>query len=64
MEAVQKAEHETGERKGHYLNVTAPTPEEMYKRAEYAKEIRAPIIMHDYLAGGLCAIQELLSPSG
>ena len=29
MEAVQKAEHETGERKGHYLNVTAPTPEEM-----------------------------------
>jgi ribulose-bisphosphate carboxylase large chain len=35
--------------------VTAPTPEEMYKRAEYAKEIRAPIIMHDYLAGGLCA---------
>src|SRR5689334_395720 len=55
MEAIQKAEHETGERKGHYLNVTAPTPEEMYKRAEHAKEIGAPIIMHDYLAGGLCA---------
>jgi ribulose-bisphosphate carboxylase large chain len=27
MEAVEKAEVETGERKGHYLNVTAPTPE-------------------------------------
>jgi ribulose-bisphosphate carboxylase large chain len=42
QEAIDKAEHETGERKGHYLNVTAPTPEEMYKRAEYAKSIGAP----------------------
>ncbi|MEJ2175125.1 MAG: form I ribulose bisphosphate carboxylase large subunit [bacterium] len=55
MEAVKKAEAETGERKGHYLNVTAPTPEEMYKRAVFAKELGAPIIMHDYLTGGLCA---------
>jgi hypothetical protein len=38
-EAIDKAEAETGERKGHYLNVTAATPEEMYERAEYAKEI-------------------------
>src|SRR6056300_522698 len=55
MEAINKAEVETGERKGHYLNVTAPTPEEVYKRAEYAKEIGAPIIMHDYLTGGFTA---------
>jgi ribulose-bisphosphate carboxylase large chain len=55
MEAINKAEHETGERKGHYLNVTAPTPDEMFKRAEYAKEIGAPIIMHDYITGGFCA---------
>jgi len=55
QEATLKAEHETGERKGHYLNVTAPTPEEMYKRAEFAKEIGAPIIMHDYITGGFCA---------
>jgi len=55
MEAVDKAEAETGERKGHYLNVTAPTPEDMYKRAEYAKELGAPIIMHDYLTGGFTA---------
>jgi ribulose-bisphosphate carboxylase large chain len=55
MEAILKSEAETGERKGHYLNVTAPTPEEMYKRAEYAKEIGAPIIMHDYITGGFCA---------
>jgi len=55
QEATEKAQRETGERKGHYLNVTAPTPEEMYKRAEYAKSIGAPIIMHDYLTGGFCA---------
>jgi ribulose-bisphosphate carboxylase large chain len=39
QEAIVKAEAETGERKGHYLNVTAPTADEMMKRAEYAKEI-------------------------
>ena len=55
MEAIHKAEAETGERKGHYLNVTAPTPDEMFKRAEHAKELGAPIIMHDYITGGFCA---------
>jgi len=54
-EAIDKAERETGERKGHYLNVTASTPEEMYKRAEYAKELGQPIIMHDFLTGGFTA---------
>ncbi len=55
MEAVKKAEAETGERKGHLLNVTAATPDEMYKRAEFAKDLGAPIIMHDYIIGGICA---------
>ncbi|HKJ70749.1 MAG TPA: form I ribulose bisphosphate carboxylase large subunit [Gammaproteobacteria bacterium] len=54
-EAIKKAEEETGERKGHYCNVTAPTPEEMYKRAERAKELDMPIIMHDFLTGGFTA---------
>ncbi|MDX6495576.1 MAG: ribulose-bisphosphate carboxylase large chain [Gaiellales bacterium] len=36
MEAVKKAEAETGERKGHYLNVTAPTVEQTFERAEFA----------------------------
>src|SRR6202165_1927125 len=39
MDAVRKAEDETGERKGHYLNVTAGTMEEVYKRAEFAKSL-------------------------
>jgi len=55
MEAVRKAEQETGERKGHYLNVTAPDCEQMLERAEFAKSLGAPIIMHDYLVGGLTA---------
>ncbi|MGE5286688.1 MAG: RuBisCO large subunit C-terminal-like domain-containing protein [Micromonosporaceae bacterium] len=37
MEAVRKAESETGERKGHYLNVTAGTMEDVYQRAEFAR---------------------------
>ncbi|MBU2830970.1 RuBisCO large subunit C-terminal-like domain-containing protein, partial [Acidithiobacillus ferriphilus] len=54
-DAIHTAEAETGERKGHYLNVTAPSPEEMYERAEFAKELNMPIIMHDFLTGGFCA---------
>jgi ribulose-bisphosphate carboxylase large chain len=55
MEAVGKAEQETGERKGHYLNVTAPDCEQMLERAEFARELGSPIIMHDYLVGGFAA---------
>ncbi|NQU59700.1 MAG: form I ribulose bisphosphate carboxylase large subunit, partial [Rhodospirillales bacterium] len=54
-EAVHKAEEETGERKGHYLNVTAGTVEEMYKRAEYAKSLGMRIIMHDFFTAGFSA---------
>ena len=54
-EAVHKAERETGERKGHYLNVTAATMDETLKRAEHAKSLGMPIIMHDYLTAGFTA---------
>ena len=59
QEAIHKAEAETGERKGHYLNVTAPTTDKMMMRAEYAKEIGSPIIMHDYITGGWTANTQL-----
>ena len=42
MDAVNKASAATGEVKGSYLNVTAGTMEEMYRRAEFAKEL-APV---------------------
>ncbi|CAK9235693.1 unnamed protein product [Sphagnum troendelagicum] len=54
-EAIYKSQAEMGEIKGHYLNATAGTCEEMMKRAAFARELGAPIIMHDYLTGGFTA---------
>ena len=51
MEAVQRAQAATGEVKGHYLNVTAATMEDMYERAEFAKEVGSIIIMQDLTVG-------------
>ncbi|MGH3405086.1 MAG: ribulose-bisphosphate carboxylase large subunit [Streptosporangiaceae bacterium] len=56
MEAVNRAQAETGEIKGHYLNVTAATMEDMYERAEFARELGSIIIMVD-LTAGYTAIQ-------
>src|SRR5437899_1329239 len=51
IEAVKRAEELTGEIKGHYLNVTSANQEEMYRRAEFAKEIGSCIIMIDLTIG-------------
>ena len=51
MEAVTRASAATGEVKGHYLNVTAASMEDMYERAEFAKEIGSIIIMADLTIG-------------
>ena len=58
MEAVNRAEAATGEVKGHYLNVTAATMEDMYERAEFAKELGSVIVMID-LVIGYTAIQSM-----
>ena len=58
MEAVNKAQAATGEVKGTYLNVTAGTMEEMYERAEFAKQLGSVIIMID-LVIGYTAIQSM-----
>src|ERR1700721_1678606 len=50
-EAVNRASAGTGEVKDHYLNVTAGTMEEMYKRAEFARELGSPIVMVDLIVG-------------
>jgi ribulose-bisphosphate carboxylase large chain len=57
-EAVAKATAASGELKGHYLNVTAATMEEMYERAELAKQLGSPIVMVD-LVVGWTAIQSM-----
>ena len=58
MEAVNKAQAATGEIKGTYLNVTAATMEEMYERAEFARELGSCIVMID-LVIGYTAIQSM-----
>ena len=58
MEGVNRSIAAAGETKGHYLNVTAATMEEMYERAEFAKELGSIIIMID-LVIGYTAIQTM-----
>ncbi|RTI11308.1 ribulose-bisphosphate carboxylase large subunit [Thermus scotoductus] len=58
QEAVMKAEQVTGERKGHYMNVTAPDMEQVYERLEFAKEIGSIIVMVD-LTMGYTALQSV-----
>ncbi len=58
MEGVNRAQAATGEIKGHYLNVTAATMEDMYERAEFAKDLGSVIIMID-LVIGYTAIQSM-----
>jgi ribulose-bisphosphate carboxylase large chain len=58
MEAVNRAAAATGEVKGHYLNVTGGTMEDMYERAEFAKQLGSVIVMID-LVIGYTAIQSM-----
>ncbi len=58
MEAVNRAQAETGEIKGHYLNVTAGTMEQMYERADFAASLGSVIVMID-LTVGYTAIQSM-----
>jgi ribulose-bisphosphate carboxylase large chain len=51
IEGVNRASASSGEVKGHYMNVTASTMEEMYERAEFAKELSSVIIMMDLTVG-------------
>jgi ribulose-bisphosphate carboxylase large chain len=58
IEGVSRASAASGEVKGHYMNVTAATMEEMYERAEFAKELGSVIIMMD-LTVGFTAMQSM-----
>merc|ERR1711972_515374 len=58
MEAVNLASSLTGEVKGHYLNVTGATVEDIYERAGLACELGSVIVMID-LVVGYSAIQSM-----
>jgi len=51
IEGVNRAVEQTGEVKGHYMNVTAGTMEDMYERAEFAKSIGSIVVMLDLVVG-------------
>jgi ribulose-bisphosphate carboxylase large chain len=57
MEGINRAAAATGEVKGSYLNVTAGTMEEVYKRAAYAKAVGSVVIMIDLVM--VIAIQSI-----
>ena len=58
MDGVNKAQAVTGEVKGSYLNVTGATMEDIYERAEFAKELGSVVVMLD-LVIGWSAIQSM-----
>jgi len=58
MEGVNHAACQTGEVKGHYLNATASTMEDMYERSEFCYELGSVIVMID-LVIGYTAIQTM-----
>jgi ribulose-bisphosphate carboxylase large chain len=58
MEGVNRAQAASGEVKGHYLNITAGTMEDLYERAEFAKELGSCVVMVD-LVIGWTAIQSI-----
>jgi ribulose-bisphosphate carboxylase large chain len=58
IEGVNRAQAVTGEVKGHYMNVTAATMEDMYERAEFARDLGSVIVMID-LTVGYTAIQSM-----
>jgi len=58
LEARDRAEEETGERKAYMVNVTAPS-EEMLRRAEYVEDHGGRYMMVDIITCGFSALQAL-----
>ena len=58
LEMADKAESETGEKKGYLVNVTAET-KEMMKRAQLTEKMGGKYVMIDILTSGWAAVQTL-----
>lgn len=58
LRAAEKAERETGERKGYLPNVTAPA-DEMLRRMELAKKTGSRYVMADVVTTGFSGVQML-----
>jgi len=58
LEMADKAQSETGEKKGYLINVTAET-NEMIKRAQLAQDMGSKYVMVDIITSGWSALQTL-----
>ena len=58
MEGVNHASSLSAEVKGHYVNVTGATMEDIYERSDFAKDLGSIIVMID-LVIGYSAIQSM-----
>jgi ribulose-bisphosphate carboxylase large chain len=59
LKARDKAERETGERKMYMCNITAPTCQEMLRRAQFIKDMGGEYAMIDIIPTGWTALQTL-----
>ncbi len=64
MEAVKKAEAETGEAKGHWFNVTAGCTSESLRRLEYIAAQGSRYVMYDFLTAGFAASADVFRRAG
>lgn len=55
MDAVRRAEAETGEARGHFFNVTAASTEEALRRLEHIAGQGSRYVMYDFLTAGFAA---------
>jgi len=59
LKGQEKAESETGEKKMYMCNITAPTCEEMIKRAQVISDLGGKYVMIDIMPVGWTALQSL-----
>lgn len=64
MDAVKRAEAETGEAKGHFFNVTANATSESLRRLEYVAAQGSRYIMFDFLTAGFAAATDVFKRAG
>jgi ribulose-bisphosphate carboxylase large chain len=64
IDAVKRAEAETGEAKGHFFNVTAHSTEEALRRLEYIASQGSRYIMYDFLTAGFAATADIVKRAG
>jgi ribulose-bisphosphate carboxylase large chain len=64
MDAVKKAEAESGEAKGHFFNVTAGSTEESLRRLEYIAGLGSRYVMYDFFTAGFTASADVFKRAG